>query len=55
MRLTEFYQRFFDAQWTEYDGNPWLCQSVELLRIRLAKIQHKSSDKRLTPDNGLAQ
>ncbi|HAS51177.1 MAG TPA: hypothetical protein DCS21_05340, partial [Gammaproteobacteria bacterium] len=42
LRLTRFYQRFFDAHSVEYDGNLWLCQSVQSLRIRLAQIPHKA-------------
>ena len=60
LRLTRFYQRFFDAHSVEYDGNLWLCQSVQSLRIRLAQIPHKaikmqSSIARLSNQNRLSK
>lgn len=41
-RLTRFYQRFFDAEWMQYDGNLWLYKDVESLRMRLTRIRHKT-------------
>ena len=40
-RLAQFYRRFFDAEWIDYDGSLWLCKSVESLRLRFAQIRHE--------------
>ncbi|MCP3880304.1 MAG: hypothetical protein GY701_18220 [Sulfitobacter sp.] len=39
-RLVRFYQRFFRADWVEYDGGDWLCQDATTLRARLAQVAH---------------
>lgn len=42
-RLIQFYRRFFDAEWVDYDGSLWLGKNVEALRLRLAQIRHKGA------------
>lgn len=42
-RLVQFYHRFFDAEWADYDGNRWLCKSVESLKIRLEQLRSKDA------------
>lgn len=41
-RLTQFYRRFFNAEWINYDGSLWLYKRVESLRTRLAQIRHRA-------------
>jgi type III secretion system regulator LcrR len=39
-RLVRFYQRFFRADWIEYDHSEWLYRDCKSLRTRLARVQH---------------
>lgn len=42
-RLTRFYERFFAAQTTRYDGSIWLYRDIDdSVRVMLARARHKA-------------